>query len=70
MNDYPEDFLPDPFPASDLILSFAEHKSVAELLPDIAEMLGAKSFSVAVNNKTGFPEALLDNSIAGSQRSM
>ena len=36
--DYPEDYLPESFPASELILSFAEHKGVAELLPDIAEM--------------------------------
>jgi hypothetical protein len=43
MIDYPEDFLPDSFPAADLILSFAEHKGVVELLPDIAKMADAKS---------------------------
>jgi len=34
--DYPEDFLPKSFAPADLILSFAETKSVAELLPEIA----------------------------------
>ena len=46
MIDYPEDFLPESFPAADLILSFAEHKGVAELLPDIAEMTGMTRESV------------------------
>lgn len=39
--DYPEDFLPAELPEADLILSFAEHKSVAELLPDIARIRSA-----------------------------
>ena len=34
--DYPEEFLPESFEPCDLILSFAENKSVAELIPDIA----------------------------------
>ena len=56
--DYPEDYLPETFPAADLILSFAEHKGVAELLPDIAEMTGAKSVLVAVDNETWLPTGL------------
>ena len=36
--DYPDDHLPETFSPADLILSFAENKSVAELLPDIAQM--------------------------------
>ena len=58
MIDYPEDFLPESFPAADLILSFAEHKGVAELLPDIAEMTGAKSVIVAVDNENWLPRGL------------
>lgn len=58
MIDYPEDFLPVSFPAADLILSFAEHKGVAELLPDIAQMTGAKSVLVAVDNETWLPTGL------------
>ena len=34
--DYPEDYLPESFEKADLILSFAELKGVAELLPDAA----------------------------------
>jgi hypothetical protein len=56
--DYPEDYLPDSFPATDLILSFAEHKGVAELLPDIAQMSGAKSVLVAADNETWLPTGL------------
>ena len=56
--DYPEDHLPNTLPASDLILSFAEHKGVAELLPDIAQMTGAKSVLVSVDNETWLPKGL------------
>jgi hypothetical protein len=56
--DYPEDFLPDSLPASDLILSFAENKSVAELLPEVAQMTKAKSVLVAVDNETWLPKGL------------
>ena len=56
--DYPEDYLPDSLPESHLILSFAEHKGVAELLPDIAQMTCAKSVLVAVDNETWLPTGL------------
>jgi len=56
--DYPEDFLPEHLPPADLILSFAEHKGVAELLPDIAEMTGAKAVLVAVDNQAWLPKGL------------
>lgn len=58
MIDYPEDHLPDTFPPTDLILSFAEIKGVAELLPEIARISGAKSVIVAVNNETWLPLGL------------
>jgi hypothetical protein len=58
MIDYPEDHLPDSFPASDLILSFAELKGVAELLPEIASLSKAKAVIVAVNNETWLPLGL------------
>ena len=47
--DYPEDFLPDELPPTDLILSFAEHKGVAELLPEVARMTGAQAVIAAVD---------------------
>jgi len=56
--DYPEDYLPDSLPVADLILSFAEHKAIAELLPDIAQMTKAKSVLVAVDNETWLPTGL------------
>jgi hypothetical protein len=56
--DYPEEFLPKELPAADLILSFAEHKSVAELIPDIAKMTGAKAVIAAVDNENSLPRGL------------
>jgi len=58
MIDYPEDHLPDTLPPADLILSFAELKGVAELLPEIARLSGAKAVIVAVNNETWLPLGL------------
>jgi hypothetical protein len=56
--DYPEEFLPARFNPCDLILSFAENKSVAELLPEIAKMTGAKGVIVAVDNDAWLPRGL------------
>jgi hypothetical protein len=56
--DYPEDHLPASFDPADLILSFAENKSVAELLPDIAKMTAAKGVIVAVDNENWLPRGL------------
>jgi hypothetical protein len=56
--DYPEDYLPAELPPSDLILSFAEHKGVGELLPDLAQMTGAKAVIVAVDNEAWLPRGL------------
>jgi hypothetical protein len=56
--DYPEEFLPESFSPSDLILSFAEHRGVAELLPDIAKMTGAPGVIASVDNETWLPRGL------------
>jgi hypothetical protein len=56
--DYPEDFIPDELPPADLILSFAEHKGVAELLPEIARITGAKAVIVAVDKEDWLPRGL------------
>ncbi len=58
MIDYPEEFLPESFEPCDLILSFAENKSVAELIPEIAKMTGAKGVVVAVDNAAWLPRGL------------
>ena len=48
--DYPEDYLPESLPAADLVLALAEHKGVAELVPEIAQMTGAKAVIAPVDN--------------------
>ena len=56
--DYPEDYLPSELPQADLVLSFAEHRGVAELLPDIAQMTGAKAVLAAIDNEAWLPRGL------------
>lgn len=56
--DYPEDYLPDSLPEAQLILSFGEHKGVAELLPEIAEMSGAKAVIAAIDSEAWLPRGL------------
>jgi len=56
--DYPEDYLPEEVPPADLILSFAEHKGVAELLPDLAQMSGAKAVVAAIDSEAWLPRGL------------
>jgi len=66
--DYPEEFLPESFAPCDLILSFAENKSVAELIPDIAGMTGAKGVVVAVDNEAWLPRGLARQLIGWLER--
>lgn len=56
--DYPEDYLPASFAPADLILSFAEHKGVAELLPDIARLSGARAVLAPVDSEAWLPRGL------------
>lgn len=56
--DYPEDFLPKEFPIVDLLLSFAEHRGVAELLPDIVRMTKAKAVLAPIDNESWLPRGL------------
>ncbi len=56
--DDPDDLLPDDMPPADLILSFAEHKGAAELLPDIVRKTGAKAVVVGVDDETWLPRGL------------
>jgi hypothetical protein len=56
--DYPEEFIPPDLPKADLILSFAEHKGVAELIPDIAKQTGAQAVIAAVDNENCLPRGL------------
>jgi hypothetical protein len=56
--DYPEDYLPDALPPADLILSFSEHPGVAELLPDIARMTGARAVVATADSEVWLPRGL------------
>jgi hypothetical protein len=56
--DYPEDYLPDSLPAADLVLAFGEHKGVAELIPEIAKMTGAKAVIAPVDREEWLPRGL------------
>lgn len=56
--DDPVDFLPAEVPPADLILSFAEVKGVAELLPDLARQSGAKAVLAPIDNEAWLPRGL------------
>ena len=56
--DDPADFLPTEVPPVDLILSFAEVKGVAELLPDLARRCGARAVLAQIDNEAWLPRGL------------
>lgn len=56
--DYPEDHLPESLPPADLILSFAEHRGVAELLPAVVHRTGARSVVAPVDREEWLPRGL------------
>jgi len=56
--DYPEDYVPDSLPEADLILSFGEHRGVAELLPEIVRRTAARSVIASVDREEWLPRGL------------
>lgn len=56
--DDPQEFLPPSLPSADLILSFAELSGVAELLPEMAKMTGAKAVIAAIDSEAWLPRGL------------
>jgi thymidylate synthase len=56
--DYPEDYLPPELPQADLLISFAEHRGVAELLPEIAHMAGVQAVIAPIDNEAWLPRGL------------
>jgi hypothetical protein len=56
--DYPEDYLPESLPAADLILALGEHKGVAELVPEVVKMTGAKAVIASVDREEWLPRGL------------
>ncbi len=55
--DYPEDYLPDSLAAADLILSLAEVRGAAEMVPEIAQMTGARAAIAPIDNQAWLPDA-------------
>jgi hypothetical protein len=56
--DYPEDYVPDSLPPADLILAFGEHKGVAELIPEVAKVTGARAVIAGVDREEWLPRGL------------
>lgn len=56
--DYPEDYLPESLPPADLILSLAEVRGVAEMIPDMARMTGATAVIAPIDNQAWLPFGL------------
>jgi len=56
--DYPEDYIPKSLSPADLMLSFAEHRGVAELIPDLVSLTGAKGVIAAIDNESWLPRGL------------
>jgi hypothetical protein len=58
--DEPLDFLPSKLPPADLILALGEHPGIAELLPDIAKMTGAKAMIAPIDRNEWLPKGLMN----------
>jgi hypothetical protein len=56
--DDPEDYLPAALPPADLVLAFGEHRGVAELIPEIAAMTGARAVIAPVDREEWLPRGL------------
>lgn len=58
--DEPRDFLPATLPSADLILAVGEHPGIAELLPDVAKMTGARAMIAPVDRVEWMPKGLMN----------
>jgi len=56
--DYPEDYVPADLPPADLILAFGENKGIAELIPDVARVTGARAVIAPVDSEAWLPRGL------------
>lgn len=57
--DDPEEFLPPTFPKADLILALGDTAGVAQLIPDIARMSGAKAVIAPIDRNESLPSGLV-----------
>jgi hypothetical protein len=58
--DEPRDFLPETLPAAELILALGEHPGIAELLPEVAKVTGAKAVIAPVDRLEWLPKGLMN----------
>ncbi len=56
--DDPADFLPPTFPSVDLVLALGETPAVAQLIPDIVKMAGAKAVIAPIDRNESLPPGL------------
>ena len=56
--DDPADFLPPALPAADLVLALGETPGVAQLIPDIARLTGARSVIAPIDRNESLPPGL------------
>jgi hypothetical protein len=56
--DDPDDFLPESLPQADLLLALAETPGMAQLVPDIARLCGARSVIAPVDLQSAMPKGL------------
>ena len=57
--DYPEDFLPGAFGPADLIVALAETAGLAQLVPDVVRLAGAKAVIAPVDFNEALPPGLI-----------
>ena len=56
--DYPEDFLPQSFPQASLILALGDTPGLAQLIPDVVQMCGAKAVIAPIDHNASLPPGL------------
>jgi hypothetical protein len=56
--DYPEDYVPESLPPADLVLAIGEHRGIAELVPEVVGLTGAKAVIAAIDNEAWLPRGL------------
>jgi hypothetical protein len=54
----PAAYVPSTLPPTDLLLSFGEQRGIAELLPEVARVTGARAVIAPVENETWLPGGL------------
>lgn len=57
--DYPEDFLPESFPQTSVVLALGDTSGLAQLVPDIAKMAEAEAVIAPIDNNNSLPPGLV-----------